>query len=163
MPRLLCLAQAHAARKQPRGAAKAARPATKPGVFTVLDAVPVRLAAHTGVWAALRKHATRQPIIDAEHPGETFNAYVIPIDRLGANAVAAIAAVLAERRAANLAAEKGAVPGDILGRPLDKLFAQEMEWLALRNLLAAALASRAAGRPAPRRKPPARALLLIDA
>ncbi len=58
--------------------------------------------------------------------------------------------------------EKGAVASDILGRRLDKLFEQEMEWLAIRNLLAAALPRFPAGKASTRRKPPARALLLID-
>jgi len=160
MPRLLCLAQAHAAAKAPRArSAVVTKAGTKPASFTILEQVPVRLAAHTVVWTALRKHGTRQPIIDAEHPGEAFPAYVVPIDQLGADAVRALAEVLAERRSMALAAEKDS-PLDILAKSLDSVFTQELEWLAIRNLLAAAL--RTAGRSAKRGRKPARVLLLID-
>lgn len=168
MVRVLCFAQMHAAARQPRAAAKGgkvagkAAAAAKPASFTMLERVPVRLTAHTPVWAALRKHGTRQPIVDAEHPQDSFPAHVVAIEALGADAVAAVAEVLAERRALMLAGEKGGGPADILGRPLDKLFEQEMEWLAIRNLLAAALAG-AGTPPRGRKKKPARALLLIDA
>lgn len=160
MARILCLAQAHAALRPPRARKKAAAPSPKPVTFTILERAPVRLPAHTPVWTALRRHATRQPIIDAEFPGDAFEAHVVGIDQLGPEAVAAIAEMLADRRAAARAAEKDASAADILGKRFDKLFAQEAEWLWIRNLLAAALAraSTAGGRARDWR----RALLLID-
>jgi hypothetical protein len=139
--------------------AATSKAAPKPCSFTILERVPVRDAAHTVVWAGLRKHGTRQQIIDAEHPGDALPAHVVVIDQLGADAVAAISEVLAERRALALAAEKGPSAGDILGKRLDRLFEQELEWLAVRNLLAAAL--RAGGTSARRKK--TRVLLLVDA
>ncbi|MEI9900143.1 MAG: hypothetical protein WDN31_08455 [Hyphomicrobium sp.] len=58
-----------------------------------------------------------------------------------------------------LAAEKDAPASDILGKRLDRIFEQELEWLHVRNLLAGALRSGGKGG----RRKPARALLLIDA
>lgn len=160
MPRLLCLAQTAGAPKQPRAkSAAASKAAPRPCSFTILERVPVRDSAHTVVWAALRKHATRQRIIDTEHPGEALEAHVVVIDQLGAEAVAMIGEVLAERRTLALASEKGVPASDILGKRLDRLFEQELEWLLIRNLLAAAL--RPSGKATRRKK--ARALLLLDA
>lgn len=163
MSRVLCLAQAHGALRAPRArTARAAKDAPKPVTFTILERVPLRLAAHKPVWDVLRKHAVRQPIIDDAHAEAAFPADVVPVDQLGGEAAMAIASVLAERRAMVLAAEKDAPAGDILSKRLDRLFEQEMEWLALRNLLAAAL-PRASGAGGKRRKPARRALLLIEA
>ena len=160
MPRLLCLAQAHAPAKRPRAkAAAAAKAAPRQSAFTMLERVPVRLAVHNGVWAAIRKQATRQPIVDTEHPEEAFAAHVVQLDQLGGEALQAIAGALAERRALMLDAEKHAPDSDVLARRLDRLFEQELEWLAIRNLLASAL-PRAPGR---RRSKAGRVLLLIDA
>lgn len=153
MPRVLCLAEAHGAAKQPRS-----RPARKPQTFTLLERVPLRLATHKPVWDALRKHASRLSITDTEHPEEAFSADVIMIDQLGSEALASIASVLAERRAMVLAAEKDAPASDVLGRRLDRTFEQELEWLLIRNLLAVAL--RGAGKSSRGKR--TRALLLID-
>jgi hypothetical protein len=167
MPRQLCLGQADPPAKRARSAAKAAKPPRKseekPHTFTILDRVPVSLSAHTVVWAALRRHASRQLIIDAEHPEEAFPADVVALDQLSAGALSMIADALAERRSLTLAAEKQAADGNVLAKRLDRVFEQEMEWLSIRNLLAAALpratAGKARGRSAKRR----RVLLLIDA
>lgn len=162
MSRVLCLAQAHGALKPERSKrGRAAKDAPKPVAFTVLERVPLRLAAHKPVWDALRKHATRQSIIEDAHADVAFPADVVRVDQLGGEAAMAISTVLADRRAMVLAAEKDVPAGDILSKRLDRLFEQEMEWLALRNLLAAAL-PRAAGTAGKRRKPQRRALLLID-
>jgi len=157
--RQLCLAQAHAPAKRSRAkSAAAAKAAPHPCPHTILERVPLRHAAHAVVWSALREHATRQTVIDSEHPGEAFPAYVVDISRLGGEAVSSITQVLAERRATALDAEKGTEGGDILAKRLDRTFEQEIEWMMIRNLLAAAL--RAGGKSG--RRKPARALLLID-
>ena len=157
MSRVLCLAEAHAAARQPRG--KASRAAKdKPASFTILERVPLRLSAHKPVWDALRKHAARLDIIDAEHPDDTFPASVLLLDQLTAEAAAEVSSVLGERRALVLAAEKEGIDSDILGKPLDKIFEQELEWLQIRNLLAIAL--RANGKSKRAKRP--RALLLIE-
>jgi len=166
MARVLCLAEAHGAAKPARSktarGTRTAKEAPKPQTFTIIERVPVRLSAHTALLAALRKHAMRQPIVDAEHPGDAFAADVVMIDRLSGDAVAAIAGVLLERRAMLLGAAKDVAAADILGRRLDRAFEQEMEWLAIRNLLAAAIPRSAGTRPAKRRRRSARALLIID-
>ncbi len=161
MTRFLCLAQAHASPKQPRSKSQRTGKdaAALPAAFTFLERVPVRLAAQKPVWDVLRKHASRQMIIDDAHKGDAFAADVVLIDRLGGEALASIASVLAERRAMALAAEKDAPASDILGKRLDRIFEQELEWLHVRNLLAGAL--RSGGRGG--RRKPTRALLLIDA
>lgn len=157
MSRVLCLADAHGAARQPRG--KASRAAKeKPPAFTILERVPLRLAAHKPVWDALRKHAARQDMIDAEHPDDTFAASVLPLDQLTAEAAAEVSSVLGERRALILAAEKEGIDSDILGKPLDKIFEQELEWLQIRNLLAIALRANGKGKRGKR----TRALLLIE-
>lgn len=162
MSRVLCLAQAHGAVKQPRGkTVRAAKDAPKPITFTILERVPLRLAANKPVWDALRKHATRQPIIDDAHAGAAFPADVVLVGQLGSEAAMSIASVLAERRAMVLAAEKDAPASDILSKRLDRLFEQEMEWLALRNLLAAALPR--GGPRSSKRSKTTRALILIEA
>ena len=98
-----------------------------------------------------------------EHPEEAFAANVIAIDKLTPEAVAAIATVLAEGRALALGAEKHAPDSDVLAKRLDKLFEQELEWLAIRNLLAAALPRTGGRKPAGKRgKKGARVLLLLD-
>lgn len=158
MPRVLCLAQSHGAAKQPRS-----RSARKPQTFTLLERVPLRLAAHKPVWDALRKHAARLSITDADHPEEAFSADVIMIDQLGSEALTSIVSVLAERRTMLLAAEKDIPASDVLGKRLDRTFEQELEWLLIRNLLAAALQRTVGSRPAKRGRMSARALLLIDA
>ncbi|MFN3623536.1 MAG: hypothetical protein ACK4TP_05675 [Hyphomicrobium sp.] len=160
MSRLICLAQAHAVPK--RAGSKSARAAKDaPALsFTVLERAPLRLASHKPIWDVLRKHATRQSIVDDAHPEASFDADVVLVDQLGAEAVLSVASVLAERRAMALAAEKDAPGSDILGKRLDRLFEQEMEWLAVRNLLAAALPRASEGR-SKRRKPQRRALLLV--
>jgi hypothetical protein len=119
----------------------------------------VREPAHAIVWASLRKHGTRLQIIDAEHPGEPIAAHVVAVDQLGADSVTAIAEILAERRALTLAAEKDIPAGAVLTKGLDRLLEQELEWILIRNLLAAALRSNGNGT----RRKKARALLLIDA
>lgn len=162
MPRLLCLAQANRLPKsRARAGSKGAKAEPQHPAFTILERVPVRLAAHSAVWAALRKHGAREAIVDTEHPRETFPAYVVGVDQLSGDGVQAIAEVLAERRAIALAAEKDVPGGDVLAKHLDRLYEQEMEWLAIRNLLAGAL-SRGAAQTGKQRKKPARALLLID-
>ena len=161
MSRVLCLVQLHAIKrarsKAPRGSGAAAKPLT----FTVLERVPVRLAAHKPIIDTLRRPATRSPVIDDAHPEDVVTADVIVVDQLGADAGASIAAVMAERRAMALAAEKDGPGDDILAKRLDRIFEQEMEWLGIRNLLAAVL-PRGAGSPAKRRKPQRRALVLVE-
>ena len=156
MSRVLCLAEAHGAAKQPRG--KTSRAKDKPITFTILERVPLRLSAHKPVWDALRKHAGRQDIIDGEHPDDTFPAGVLLLDQLAATTVGDLSAVLSERRALILSAEKEGLDGDVLGKPLDKIFEQELEWLQLRNLLAIALRTSAKSKRAKK----TRALLLIE-
>lgn len=165
MPRLLCLGQPEKPPTRRRSAAvrKGAKAEAKQHTFTILERVPVRLPAHTVIWAGLRKHATRQLIIDAAFPEEAFAAHVVMIDQLSGEGAKAIAEVLAERRAMALAAEKETPAEDILGKRLDKVFEQELEWLAIRNLLATALPRTAGHKPAARRPKRPRALLLIDA
>jgi hypothetical protein len=163
MPRQLCLGQADQPAKRARSAKKASKAEPRRHTYTILDRVPVRLPAHKVVWAALRKHATRQLIIDADHPEEAFPADVVLIDQLGGEALKVIAEVLAERRSLLLDAEKHAPDADILAKRLDRIFEQELEWLSIRNLLAAAL-PRTTPRKTPTRRPKrARVLLLIDA
>jgi hypothetical protein len=161
--RLICLAQVSKAPRgrQPRtkkraGKAQQARPLS----YTFLERVPLRLSAHKPVWDALRKHATRLPVIDAGHPKDTFDADLIALDKLSGETWAALGLVLAERRALALDAEKQATASEILSKPLDAIFAQELEWLMLRNLLAAAM-PRTPGKSARARKSN-RALLLLD-
>ncbi len=163
MSRVLCLAQAHAAAKSSRAKSKrAASEAPKPQSFTMLERLPVNLPAHKPVVDILRKHATQQTIVDDAHPKDALKAHVVLVDQLGSEAVMSIASVLAERRAMALSAEKDFSGGDVLSKRLDRIFEQELEWLAVRNMLAAALPrTPAAGGKA--RKPKARALLLIDA
>jgi hypothetical protein len=160
--RLICLAQlSKAARGKPAPARKrAGKAAPRQQAYTFLERVPLRLPAHKPVWEALRRHATRQAVVDAEHPKDAFNAEVIPLDQLSGEAWAALALVLAERRALTLDAGKQATASEILGKPLDAIFAQELEWLNLRNLLAAAM-PRTPTKAARVRKS-ARALLLVD-
>ena len=158
MTRVLCLAQASSAPRTRAKAAATAKLAAKPSSYTILERVAVREAAHAVVWAALRKHGTRQPIIDAEHTEEPIAAYVVGIDQLGADSMAAIAEILAERRSLTLEAEKDIPASAVLTKGLDRLLEQELEWILIRNLLAAAL--RPNGKSTRRRK--ARALLLID-
>jgi hypothetical protein len=141
---------------------KGAKDEPKRHTFTIIERVPVRLSAHNVVWATLRKHATRQLIIDAEHPEEAFPADVVHIDQLSGEALKAVVDILAERRSLLLDAEKNAPDADILAKRLDRIFEQEFEWLSIRNLLAAAL-PRAARQPSTRRPKRGRALLLIDA
>ena len=157
MPKLLCLAQHDPPAKRKAKGAKT-EPASAPR-YTVLERVPIRLAAHKIVWDALRKHAEQRAIIDAAHPQDQFSAGVIAIDKLSKEATRALAEILNERRTMTIGASKDIVANDILSKRLDRLFEQEMEWLAIRNLLATAL------RPAraTARHKPARALLLIDA
>jgi hypothetical protein len=161
MSRVLCLVQLHAAKRTRSKAARAGGAEAKPLTFTVLERAPVGLAAHKPIVDTLRKHATRSTVIDDAHSAEAFAADVIFVDQLGGEAATSIAAVLAERRAMALAAEKDGPGNDILAKRLDRIFEQEMEWLAIRNLLAAAL-PRAAAPPAKRRKPQRRALVLVD-
>ena len=158
MSRILCLAQPHGALKQPRAKARGASAAPKPQSFTILERVPLLLPAHKPIWDALRKHASQFMIVDDAHPEDTFGADVVPFDRLGADAIASITGVLAERRAMALEAEKDPASGDILAKRLDRIFEQELEWLQIRNLLA--MAARPAAKSG--RKKPAKALLLID-
>lgn len=157
MPKLLCLAQHDPPAKRKAKGTKP-DPAAAPR-YTIIERVPIRLAAHKIVWDALRKHAEQQPIIDAAHPQDQFAAGVIAIDKLSKDATRALAEILNERRAMTVGASKDVVADDILAKHLDRLFEQEMEWLAIRNLLATAL------RPtrATARRKPARALLLVDA
>jgi hypothetical protein len=164
MSRVLCLAQAHAAAKPSRAKSKraASGEGPKPKSFTMLERLPVNLPAHKPVLDILRKHATQQTIVDDAHPKDALKAHVVLVDQLGSEAVMSIASALAERRAMALSAEKDFSGGDVLSKRLDRIFEQELEWLALRNLLAAALPrSPAAGGKA--RKTRARALVLIDA
>ncbi len=169
MTRQLCLGQLdQPPKKRGRAAAKgpAKGPWAEPGrhTFTILERVPVHSPAHAGVWALLRKHATRQLITDAEHAEEAFPAHVIMIDQLGGDAIGSIVEVLAERRATALAAEKGAPGEDVHAKRLDRIFEQELEWLSMRNHLAGALPRASNRKAAPRRgRKRARALLLIDA
>lgn len=163
MTRMLCIAQAHPTPRRARG--KAAKGKDTPSIqatatarFTVLERVPIGLAAHKPVWDVLRKYATRQDIIDDAHPEDALAAEVVAVDKLSADAVAAIASVLAERRAMIHAAEKDTPGSEILGKGLDRIMEQELEWLLIRNLLAAALR---APRSGARRK--AKSLLLIEA
>jgi hypothetical protein len=162
MPRLLCLGQSEKLTRQRSAAKKGAGSEAKRHTFTILDRVPVRLSAHSVIWAALRKHATRQLIIDADHPEEAFPADVVLIDQLSGEALKAVADVLAERRSLLLAAEKHAPDADILAKRLDRIFEQELEWLSIRNLLAFAL-PRAKTRQSTRRTKHNRVLLLVDA
>lgn len=161
MTRMLCIAQAHPMPRRARG--KAAKGKDTPSIqatatFTVLERVAIGLAAHKPVWDVLRKYATRQDIIDDAHPQDALAAEVVAVDKLSSEAVAAIASVLAERRAMIHAAEKDTPGSEILGKGLDRIMEQELEWLLIRNLLAAALrAPRSGGR----RK--AKSLLLIEA
>ena len=159
--RLICLAQlSKASRGGSAPAKKRGKAPPRPQTYTFLERVPLRLAAHRPVWDALRKHATRQVVVDAEHPKDTLNADVIPLDQLSGESWAALGLVLAERRALALDAEKQATASEILGKPLDPIFAQELEWLTLRNLLAAAM-PRTPAKTARARKTN-RALLLLD-
>jgi hypothetical protein len=161
--RLICLAQlskASGPRATPAAKKRAGKAAPRPQTYTFLERVPVRLSAHKPVWDALRKHATRLAVVDAEHPKDAFNADVVPLDQLSGETWAAVALVLAERRALALDAEKQATAGEILGKPLDPIFAQELEWLMLRNLLAAAMPRAPA--KAGRARKTNRALLLLD-
>jgi hypothetical protein len=162
MPRQICLAQADRPAKRPRSAAKAGKAEPKRHTFTILERVPVRHAAHSIVWVAVRKHATRQLIIDADHPEEAFPADVVALDQLSGEALSAIAAILAERRSLTLQAEKQAPEGDIFAKRLDRIFEQELEWLSIRNLLAAA-SPRSKARQSTRRTKHHRVLLLVDA
>ena len=163
MPRLLCLGQPEKPpiRRHSAAPRKGAKDGPKLHTFTILERVPVRLPAHGAVWAALRKHATRQLIIDADHPEEAFAVDVLLIDQLSGEALKAIAEVLAERRSLLLAAEKHTPDGDILAKRLDRIF-ERAEWLSIRNLLAAAL-PRAKTRQSTRRAKRNRVLLLVDA
>jgi hypothetical protein len=156
---MLCLAQPHGALKQPRSKpARASSPAPKPQSFTILERVPMRLPAHKPIWDALRKHAAQHAIVDDAHPEEAFAADIVAFDRLSADAIASISAVLAERRAMALDAEKDPPGSDLLAKRLDRIFEQEMEWLAIRNLLA--MAARGGGKGGKRKA--SKALLLID-
>jgi len=157
MPKLLCLAQHDPpAKRKAKGAKSEPAPAPR---YTVLERVPIRLAAHKIVWDALRKYAVQQSIIDAAHRQDQFAAGVVAIDKLSKDAARALAEILNERRTMTIGASKDIVADDILSKRLDRLFEQEMEWLAIRNLLAVALRP---ARATARRKP-SRALLLIDA
>jgi hypothetical protein len=161
--RLICLGQvSKASRGRQPGAKKRAGKAQqpRPQAYTFLERVPLRLSTHKPVWDALRRHATRLPVIDAEHPKDTFNADVIPLDQLSGEAWAALSLVLADRRALALDAEKQSTASEILGKPLDPVFAQELEWLTLRNLLAAAMPRTPA--KSTRARKSNRALLLLD-
>ena len=159
MVRMLCLAQAQppANRRGRRKAAKAAEASATQQTFIILERAPVG-QSHRTIWNALRRHGEKQHVIDSEFPQDAFQADVITLDRLSGDAIAAIASVLAERRAMTLAAQKDGVADDLLAKRWDKLFEQEMEWLAIRNLLATAVRRprKGSGRRA------ARALLLID-
>ena len=164
MPRLLCLGQPEKppTRRRSATSGKGAKGEPKQHTFTILERVPIRLPAHAAVWAALRKHATRQLIIDAEHPEEAFAADVVLIDQLSGEALGLITEVLAERRSLALEAEKQVAVGDILAKRLDRIFEQELEWLSIRNLLASTL-PRAKARQSTRRTKHNRVLLLVDA
>lgn len=160
MSRVLCLAQAHGAAKSSRAkTARGAKDASKLQTFTIIERVPLRLAAHKPVWDVLRKHATRQQIVDSEHGEDAFPAGVVLVDQLGVSALGELSNVLSERRTLVLAAEKQGIDCDMLAKPLDRIFEQELEWLQIRNLLAMAL--RTSGKSARIKK--TRALLLIGA
>jgi hypothetical protein len=164
MPRQLCLGHAQPLKRQ-RARAPRTSNEDKPRTFTILERVPVRLGAHSVVWAALRKLATRQLIIDAEHPEEAFPADVLLIDRLSADALRALTEALAERRSLMLDAEKHGADSDVLAKRLDRIFEREMEWISIRNLLAAGLTrARGTTRQArgTRHAKGVRALLLLD-
>jgi hypothetical protein len=170
MSRVLCLAQAHGPAKQPRSktsaaktssakTSRAAKDAAKPQAFTILERVPLRLAAHKPIWDALRKHAMRQLIVDDEHHEDAIPAGVVLIDQLGAGVLNELSDVLGERRALVLAAEKQGIDCDLLAKPLDRIYEQELEWLQIRNILA--VASRTSAKGTRSRK--AKALLLMEA
>ena len=161
--RLICLGQVSKAsrgRQATPAKKRGGKAVPRPQAYTFLERVPLRLSAHKPVWDALRRHATRQTVVDAEHPKDTFIADVIPLDQLRADAWAALGLVMAERRALALDAEKQATASEILSKPLDPIFSQELEWLTLRNLLASAM-PRSPPRSARVRKSN-RALLLLD-
>ena len=64
--RLICLGQvSKASRGRQPGAKKRAGKAQqpRPQAYTFLERVPLRLSAHKPVWDALRRHATRLPVI----------------------------------------------------------------------------------------------------
>lgn len=172
MSRVLCLAQAHGAAKQPRSkssgakiasakTSRASKGAATPQAFTILERVPLRLAAHKPIWDALRKHAMRQLIVDGEHREDAIPAGVVLVDQLGAGVLSELSDVLGERRALVLAAEKQGIDCDLLAKPLDRIYEQELEWLLIRNLLVGAL-RKAPTERTPRTRKSGRALLLID-
>ncbi|MFA5901953.1 MAG: hypothetical protein WC829_22890 [Hyphomicrobium sp.] len=162
MSRVLCLAEIHPTKRTRAKKAVPDKTDAQTLSLTILDRVRVGAAAHTPVWATLRKHGTRLAVIDAEHPEDALSAYVIMIDQLGGEAVHSLGQVLAALRTSALAAEKDTTGADILGKRLDRFFEQELEWLSIRNLLAAALPRAGGGRAGKRAKKSSRALLLID-
>jgi hypothetical protein len=138
---------------------RTSKDAAKPQAFTILERVPLRLAAHKPIWDALRKHAMRQLIVDDEHHEDAVPAGVVLIDQLGVGVLNELSDVLGERRALVLAAEKQGIDCDLLAKPLDRIYEQELEWLQIRNVLAVASRTSAKGT----RSKKSRALLLIDA
>jgi hypothetical protein len=112
------------------------------------------------IWDTLRRHASRQLVIDEEHPEEALPADVLPIEALSNGALDDIEHVLTRHHTQSLKAQQALAQKGILAKDWDKLFDQEKEWLAIRGLIAAAL-PRSGASSAKRSKE--RALLLIKA
>jgi hypothetical protein len=154
MPRLICLGHA-VKRKAEKGSRS--RPAPEPQrVYSILESVPLRLAFHVPIWRALAEHATRQLVIDQEHPEEAMPAEVLPLDRLANGALERIERALRDRLTKTRQDIDTGVQRGVLAKDLDGAFEREKEWLAIRGLLASAL-------PRTKKAKKGRAILLINA
>jgi hypothetical protein len=158
MVRVLCWAQMQSPPKKRGRGRNAKLPPSQP-TFTILERVTLRQPAHKAVWDLLRRYGEKQSIVDSEFPADAMRADVIDLEKLSTESIQTITAALAERRLLQLQSSKDAEAGDLLAKRWDKLFEQELEWVALRNLLATALRKPAK----PRRSGALRALLLISA
>lgn len=155
MPRLICLGKAVKRRAGQGRRPRAVEPEPQ-RVYSILERVPLHLAFHVPIWNALAKHATRQLVIDREHPEEAMPAEVLPLDHLANGAMESIEDALKDRLTKIRNDINTGVPKGVLTKDLDGAFEREKEWLAIRGLLATAL-------PRTKKTKKDRAILLINA
>ncbi len=151
MPRQVCLAETDRDNT-----------ADKVCKYSIVERVPLLLKEHAGIWESLTTCAEKRLVVEAGHPEDEFDAYVLNLAAMTGASRKRLEDAVAIARDAALEDETVQRPKGPFSKGLNRSYDQQREWLALRSVLVQGLGQTPASSPSRPSRKQRRILVMID-
>ena len=129
--------------------------------YAIVERVPLLLKEHAGIWELLTTCAEKRLVVEAGHPEDEFDAYVLNLAAMTGASRKRLEDAVAIARDAALEDETVQRPKGPFSKGLNRSYDQQREWLAL-VVLVQGLGQTPASSPSRPSRKQRRILVMID-